>query len=620
MAILNRLAIGLVLALYVVFSSMWAIRVPAFSPPDEMAHADYMFAFFDANGFYHIAGGSQRGSEVLPQTKYIDKISGFRQVRYNPLGRVPTGYGTADFFKHADDQAPVPSNLPRAVEAKMPYVMFGYPATYYVIVAKISRLLTFAQPHSAMIALIVARFVNIAFGFLTLILAYSTFRRYGISKASSVLSMAGIAMLPLFCWVSAYIQPDNLVTLLITFTIWASKSPRWKIQLLSLGVCSVILVKIHYGVAILLPLSLHVFTESKYSAKSFLSRVVFIAVLPIISMMVSLQATPIQGGLLDDKQIMKTGVAVGPNISELPLSKLLAKALTDVYGGGSAFTDYWTKYGSRGSHIPVVGEDFVLAVLIMASLTMLFAIALSQIKTILRIVKFISTHKAYAIKFLIGDLAIGVYLIYTSLLILTNIRSNGLLVLQGRYWIPIIVPMTILMVRYAPRLLHRVIDRKKASLLISGTTAVFAVGLNVFTPWAIEKDFYIASAETANFNFGSIVVNESGTYKSFLTDRKRVNHNDRVRVTGYGVDVLRGTAVNDVSIYADGKFIGKAKTGFSRLPVASQYFDDMLDTSGFILDLPAYPMGIGVHEISAVVGTLGGMHLPLRRHVTVEIY
>ena len=73
-------------------------------------------------------------------------------------------------------------------------------------------------------------------------------------------------------------------------------------------------------------------------------------------------------------------------------------------------------------------------------------------------------------------------------------------------------------------------------------------------------------------------------------------------------------------VIKDGKFIGKAKTGFPRLPIASQYFDDMLDTSGFVLDLSAYSMGVGVHEVNAIVGTLGGMHLPLRRHVTVEIY
>ena len=69
-----RFALCAIVAAYLGFATLWAIRVPPFAPPDEMAHTDYMYAFFDAGRFYRV-DSRLSANDVLPQTRYLERIS-----------------------------------------------------------------------------------------------------------------------------------------------------------------------------------------------------------------------------------------------------------------------------------------------------------------------------------------------------------------------------------------------------------------------------------------------------------------------------------------------------------------------------------------------------------------
>ncbi|MBD5605626.1 MAG: hypothetical protein IAI48_11135, partial [Candidatus Eremiobacteraeota bacterium] len=248
-----RIVLCAIVAAYLGFATLWAIRVPPFAPPDEMAHADYMYAFFDAGRFYRV-DSRRSANDVLPQTQYLERISGYRRLHYNLLGRVPAGYGTRAFFAAARRGAPPVSNAVRAQGSVMPYVMSVYPSTYYVLVAAIARA-TFDATRSVVASFFAARACNVALGAATLVFAFATFRRRGLGAVTSLLCVASIAMLPLFCWVSAYVQPDNLVIFLVTFALWAAAGKRRVARYAALAVCGILLVKPLYGAVVWLPVA-----------------------------------------------------------------------------------------------------------------------------------------------------------------------------------------------------------------------------------------------------------------------------------------------------------------------------------------------------------------------------
>ena len=84
------------------------------------------------------------------------------------------------------------------------------------------------HPNSLVALMFAARFTSVACLPLTLLIAYGIFKRLKLSETTALLCTIGVAWLPLTSWVSGYVQPDNLTTLLLTASLYVAL--RWKAE------------------------------------------------------------------------------------------------------------------------------------------------------------------------------------------------------------------------------------------------------------------------------------------------------------------------------------------------------------------------------------------------------
>ena len=612
--LLSRLSLSAIVVAYVAFASFWVVRTPPFTPPDEMAHADYVFAFLDAGKLYRVASRAT-SNDVLPQTQYIERISDYRRLHYNPYARLPQTDRPFDKVNTFDPSAPSASGRTPADGSTMPYTMLEYPATYYLIVAEVARLATISAPQAVAAAFYLARGVNVLLGVGTLLLIFPTMRRFGIGVGTSLLCVLGIAMLPLFCWVSAYIQPDNLVVFLVTLAFFAASGPRRSFPLLAFAVAALILVKPHYGAALWLPSMLYAFSRNRTVTLS--NSILFVAI-PLLSFFVAMQLTPVTGGLRGVSATVQN--IAGTGVSGIAaISESLVSVIASVYFGGLVFTNYWLGYGTHGFYLPLPQAIDVSRVFLALTIPALFGCIIVYVKRAYRIAT-IGVRRGWrpAARLFSRGLSVNVYVAFTTLLLAASVLGTAPLSLEARYWLPLLVPTTLIVCRDLPQLLERRF-RARASLVVASAIVLMTLPINVLTPGAIERDFYQPTNERPKFDGGALVLNADGRPMSFHSRECHVRIGSEVVVRGFAIDLESGLPNDRVEIVSDGRPIVRAKREFLEAEPIAEWHDRVLEQSGFIATVPASKFGIGKHRVGALVWRHGSVELPLEHVVELVV-
>ena len=610
----SRIIFCTIIAAYVAFAAVWVVRAPPFTPPDEMAHADYMFAFIDAGKFYRVESQST-ANDVLSQTQYLDRISGYRKLHYNPYARVSSGDSLFENAILLDRNAPVPSGRVPAPGSTMPYVMVVYPATYYLIVSGIVRLATIGEPRSAVAAFYVARSVNVLFGIGTLILVFPTLRRFGLSVPVSLVGAAGIAMLPLFCWVSAYIQPDNLVVLLITLAFFAAGGRHRSITLLSFAVCALILVKPHYGAALWLPAACYALSLKRTIEPVTVLRLV---VLPMLSFILAVHLTPVTGGLTDVSGTASSSAAI--RTSELAtIWQCLTSVVASVYVGGLVFVNYWLGYGTHGFYLPLTKAFGLSHIFLALTLPAIFGCMVIYAKRIYRIARIgMQRNVQTSLRLLARGLTINVYITFTALLLTASVLGEAPLKLEARYWLTLLIPTTLIVLLELPKLLERRF-RKRASFILATIILLMTLPVNMLSPYAVERDFYRPTAERPRFDGGALELNDDGRFASGSSPVYHVRIGKAVFVRGFAIDLASGLPNDRVTIISDGRPIIQATRITIEAEPIAEWHDRVLEQSGFAATVPAAKFGIGKHRVGALVWRHGSVELPLEHVVELIV-
>ncbi len=574
-----------------------------------------MFAFFDAGHFYRIST-TRSDNAVLPETRYLETQTGYRAIRYNPLARVPTGYGTAPYIAALNAGAPERTEMARPSGSAIPYAMFFYPATYYLILAKIVLLGTCYRSHTIVQAFIIARLVNVALGAASLCLAFSAVRSRGVGVVTTIVATFAIATFPLYCWVTSYIQPDNLVLFFITFIIWAATRTEWTPELLSAGISGLALTKPFYGIAVWIPAVL-------YSVSSLAPRyakirlVALLGIVPLLALFLSFHFTPAASGLVAASGSIANSTS---RLSSLKTaSSTLVSALNSIYLGGRVFENYWFGYGIRGRFLSPTLTTYLSAVFFFASSSATFAYVYLFFRRLVRIASIAYQGRlTRAIRLISRGLSVNIYLAYCGVLIGTSVAAGSATFLQARYFLPLIVPIVVILLMDVPRVLPPRF-RQRAALGIASALLVMSLPLTLTAPHAIERDYYASVNEKPDFDFGGVVINGSGDAESFAARQASVRRRDFVIIRGFALDVISGLPADRINIISDGHSIGlAAKHEWSVAPEAD-YHDSILQQAGFIAVIPAARFGIGRHEISVVASRHGSPSLPLHHHVELTV-
>jgi hypothetical protein len=584
-----------------VLSGFWALRVPLFQEPDEVAHADAAFAYFDA-GRPFVVQNPTIANFVTPELRYLMKATDYRRMRYNNHAAVSVGYGTRAYFGAIDASAPAPSNETPRVGARVPYALAFYPSTYYYVVALAMRAGWISFGHSLSAAIFAGRLLNVAMFATTLVLAYAVLSKLSFTSAQRLMLLAGVAFFPLSTWMGAYIQPDNQSALLMTATFLAGLALRRqpaslaRLALYTAAASALGVTKLQYALVAIVAFGFAfrgAFDREtppvrlRALAGTFAIPLVAAFCGRFLSPIGGLYAPPSGSGYADTGILSKVGIA----------SYNLLRSATGTLLGGQTFSGFWLHFGLRSGGVFPPSTTAVMTALLVALTVLTFAAwGVSQLRLVKRLRHVATRHGAgRAFAFLGTDPTLNAYVLLTGLLLSLSAFTNGDLMLQGRYWYPILLPIVLLSVRS----IGGGVPRAKRRVATSLACAFWLCYSAIAAPCAavsMNDDFYHRTDAIPTSELGEV---ESIEIDGRASDRQSLTltAGSVVTVRGDALDTSLGLPATNVGFRVDGGQERRAIAGLPDRKLVLIFNDQLLANGGFRFDAPTRGLAPGPHEI-----------------------
>ncbi len=599
----------LVLAIAVSIAMFWVVRVPVFQEPDEMAHADYVFALYDAVSPF-VVSSPQPDQEVAPQTRYLRDAVGYRRMRYNPVAQPPPGYDSREYFERLDREVPVPSHRLPAPHSGVPYVMLVYPITYYTIALAALRT-AIATTHSFMLGFFAMRSIGVLALAVTLVCAYFAIRVSGIARSPALLATLGLGTFPLVTALSSSVQPDTLVTAFVALTLLGGallRSCATRIGgefCIGLALLGLAMTKQHYAAAAWLVTIPLVFVRQGRD-RNWLS-LALLALLPIAGYIVAYDFIGPVRGVETPAQFAAGSHAASGTTGDAHTIELIASALRSCVDGTVAHT-FWNTFGYRAGRIfPGPAADLAIPIVDMVLIVAFMVAQFGILSRILRVA--MQRSPSHAIALIIGGHPTNIAVMVTVVLIAANVASAGLVELQGRYWIPIALALVLIALRTYPRL-FRAKDRGRLATGLGYAIGAYALVAAPTAAIAMNAYFYAPPERPRFESVADVDVPDTFTLAR-PTD---------VRIHGYAIDMLSGEPATDIFARIDGGVeVPATQYGLSTPEVANIFNDAREYHAGFRIVLPAKLVRPGVHTITFFVGNVRDTAIPFRRRIVLRV-
>ncbi len=580
-------------------AALWAIRVPPFQAPDEVAHADYAFTFFDA-GKPFWSRRSVSANYVTPQVRYLVRATDYRRMRYDAHATVSSDYGLPAWKHRIDAGAPARTLQAPHDGSKLPYVMFAYPPFYYMAVAAVMSATWNSSGHSLIVAFFAGRLFNVCLLVATLITSLYILTELRFSHVQRILILIALGLFPLSSSVSSSIQPDNQSTLLIALAWLAAlrvrRNPTSVALLVALTVCEVALAltKIHYASIAICAIGLGL--RSAFPARMRLQSIALIVLVPLAALFAEKYTLP--GGWFGGPTPATNFQNSSPGASAYIIVEHSLHAVRDIFGGGFVFDGFWFHFGIRaGSAFAGSTLKIVSLFLVSATGLSMLAIGATQLSNVRRI-SAIGSNKGFffAWRFIANDIALNLYLALTGFLIALYVFTGGGLTLQGRYWYPTLLPLIVISVNA----LSRAIGHSHVRRLVTPLCALWATYSLIASPCALlamNRDYYVPTYEARSTEVGELTRTTVNTVSIERDGTALVQPNRIVVIEGVALDSSLGEPAGDVRFDIDGGSLAHARVA-RRNPALSQIFNDpKLLRAGFDVRVPTKSLSAGLHTV-----------------------
>ena len=624
---MRHLALIVAIACAMAVATFWAIRVPIFQQPDELAHADYVFALYDAGGpFYR--PDPILATDVTRQAVYLAAAVGYRAMRYNPYARVAPAYGTGAYFRALDARAPSASRRPPAGR-RVPYVAGLYPAGYYALAALAMVAGSIVGRGSLLAGFFAARLLDVALLGVTLVASYAIFRRSGLSQRTSVLAVTAVGFFPMTAWVAGYVQPDDLVAALFAVALAVSLGPRAtsnarRICVIGLLVAAAMFVKTHYALALWLAivpsLAARIRRDTVRIDLSLLA--VFIVGLPLAAYEVATTIlNPVRRLISPGSWVSSSDV--GSRLPTTWLARTAGDALhafDDAYFGGVAGQGFWLHFGMRsGMLFPEQLLSPLRYAIVAATVVILGVFAYAELRMLRRLAT-VARRRSLAASLRLGVAAtpLSAYLIVSIMLVTIGGVTHGGLVLQGRYWLPVMAPLAVLLFVGLPKL-ARPASRARLQFGFAAAAASYSIVAAAFGVAAVGSDFYHAPRHRPSADSIADIRRVSAGSRTFVdTDAITIARDEALDVSGYAVDMRTGLPARNVVVSIDGRDRGSGRVGRDDREVATTFNDDAIERSGFDIRLAPGSVESGTHVLRCYIAGSSG-RLAIRRAIRLHV-
>jgi hypothetical protein len=584
-----------------VLCGFWALRVPLFQEPDEVAHADAAFAYFDA-GRPFVVRHPTITNFVTPQLRYLMKATEYRRLRYNNHAAVAKGYGTGEYFRALDANAPQPSNATPGVGAPVPYALAFYPSPYYYAVALAMRAGWAAFDHSLSAAIFAGRFLNVAMLAATLALAYAVLAEMPFTSAQRLMLLAGVAFFPLSTWMGGYVQPDNQSALLMTATLLAALALRKRpaslarVAFYALAASALGVTKLQYAVVAIVAFGFAfrgAFDREPVPIR--LRALVCGVAIPLIAAFCGRHLSPIGRLYAPPGGTAFASVGIVERLRIATYDVLHSATATLL--GGQTFGGFWFHFGLRsGGVFPQATTGVVTVVLVALTILTFAAWCVAQRRLVLRLRPIAARYGAgRAWGFFGTDPALNAYVLLTALLLSLSTFTNGDLLLQGRYWYPVLLPIAIVSVRSFGGAVPRA-NRRLATSIACAFWLCYSALAAPCAVVAMNRSFYHASDTIPTSELGQI---ESVAIDGRTRDRQNLilTSGSTVTVRGDAIDTSIGLPATDVRFRVDGGNERRAIVNVPDPQLVVIFNDQLLANGGFRFDVPTRGLAPGSHEI-----------------------
>jgi len=605
MSLRSSTALALAIALLcAAFATVWALRVPYFESPDEIAHADYAFALYDVGRPFLVAD-ARPNNFVTTQSRYIAEATHYRRMRYNPAARVDAGYGSRAYFRELDRGAPKPSYAVPPRGSNMPYVMFAYPFAYYAIVAGVMTIVGDATSQSISSIFFAARLTSTLFLFGTCLLMWRIFRLSGFERGVALMATLGVGSFPLVTTMAATIQPDNFAFLVsaltLYFALYFRRRPSGRnAVLLGLTCATLFFAKQHNALAFWLP--------SAFLAATMWRRIVgpvrpvalvAVGIAPLVALATSFLLSPVLG-LSDPQRFIRETLhhahaGQGTVLHETLTS--VARKFLDLYAGGTAFWSYWLEFGVRGAtYVPDRVAQPLASFLIVATIVTASAVVVLRIRIVQRIFRVGRKRSVEgALRLVAAGIAVNSYALVFGILVVLSIGAG--ITLQGRYMLVAIVPLVIILLQTLPRFFVRP-HRRVVRHVLAGSMATCSLLLSFAGLHALDADYYEPARHSlAHDSLADVDVVTIRAIDTAASDEIAAPRNEAVTFSGHAIDMRTGLPARRIVVRVNGRDRSAAGTGEVRPDVAAVFADDLLQRSGFRITLPSSVFHRGSNDV-----------------------
>lgn len=588
----------LIVGCSIVLSATWTVRVPFFQQPDEIAHADYAFAFFDAGQPFWLSH-SVADNYVTKQVRYLLRAADYRRMRYDVRAAVHPEYFGASWRKNVDSFAPKRTLTTPRDGSRLPYVMLSYPPLYYIVVAAAMAAAS-AITHGSLVATFLAgRCVSIVFSIATLLIAGSILSEMRFNRAQRACILTTLAVLPLSTAISSSIQPDVASAFLVD-AAWLAVL-RLKLRptstgtLLGVSLCIVLLAftKLHYAAIALVAIALAL---RPLVPRIGLSRfVAFVVAVPAIAIAASRYSLPGGSSVTPDSAISNNGRGTA-----LDAIRRLFEVLRDTFGGGVTFDSFWFHFGIRNGEVfshPFI--DVFAPLLIGCTLAVLVIIIAGEASRLRRIATLARNGQLRVLRFVCSDLAVNVTVLLTGTLVALYISTGGFLVLQGRYWYPTLLALVVVSVRAVSQSARG----RLRSRITTGACAAWAAYAAIAAPsalHALDVHYYVGNPSPKHSDLGGIGAMSTNGRALSLENEPEVGATATLVISGIAIDSSVGLPAHDVRYSIDGAPLRAARVGLPSPEAAHIFNDPELGTSTFRIAIAVAALHGGAHSVRVV--------------------
>jgi hypothetical protein len=501
----RKIALAAIVVASTFQSVRWGFLVPIYQAPDEPVHLDYALCLYENRGLFRPTGQFQptdvkvaRHPERLvhPYSLYLRERTQTASIRFNPSARMPGGYGTAAYYAALDRDAPGRESI--HIDTP-PVLARGYPFGYYGLLALwISAIRCFSDRLTVLF--FGARLLSSALLIVSLLCVHGTLRGIGIGHALALIVTACVGLFPLTTFVASYIQPDNLSFALVSLafclaTIVHARPGEWlPLTGLGLSLGALSITKQHYCVAAAIPIAGMLIADCWHRSTSWFGwlRTAILFFVPGVAATAVFHWTMWRAKYdpLPTDTVLRT--AHGTK-KLLLIFERLQDAVTDCFAG-MTHNSFWGLFGWVDTPLVIGGghtmEMIKLAIQICAWL--LLGLTLIRAEQVASRLYWLARRRQprIALALLLGNPVLNSYFLFTVIMISLRIRTNNVFGAQGRNWLPVLLPVFVTGLVYAPKALTIRNSRRILTWSLTAGLALFVTLGAYSAPRNILKRYY----------------------------------------------------------------------------------------------------------------------------------